>query len=295
MRFAGSFYPSSVYECKRMIEDMQKSPYEMCGEIAKIANISGINAGIVPHAGWVFSGKISFGVFNEIKKITDIDKNITFVLFSANHSAWISKSTIMTNGVWETPFGEILIDEDVAGKILKEGKFYLENNADAHADEHSIEVQLPFIKFLFPNAKIIPVMPVMTTDVIEVGKIVGNVVKKEKENGERITIIGTSDLTHYGLNYGFAPKGSGSDALKWVKEVNDKKMIDLILDLEQDKIIKEAEKNMNACGPGAITATVSAAKILGCKKGMLLKYTTSYDVFPRYGMDSYVGYAGILF
>lgn len=72
-------------------------------------------------------------------------------------------------------------------------------------------------------------------------------------------------------------------------------MINLIENLEEDKIIKEAKQHLNACGPGAIAATVSSVKNLGCKKGLLIKYTTSYDVFPMYGMDSFVEYAGIVF
>jgi len=288
MRFAGSFYPGTEYECKEMIDEMKKDVYK--------PNVNFKNAvgGIVPHAGWVFSGKISFSVFNAIK---DLNKDIdTFILFSANHSAYISKSAIMSKGIWQTPFGEIEIDEILAGKILKEGKIYVEDNPDAHANEHSIEVQLPFIKFLFPNAKIVPLMPVISNDASKLGEIVGNIVKKEKEERQKnIVIVGTSDLTHYGLNYDFTPKGFGTDALKWVKEVNDKKIINLMLNLEYDKIIEEANKNMNACGPGAISATIAAVKILGSKKGNLIRYATSYDVFPQYGMESFVGYAGVLF
>ena len=72
-------------------------------------------------------------------------------------------------------------------------------------------------------------------------------------------------------------------------------MLNLMLNLEEDKIIEEADKNMNACGPGAISAAIGAAKILGSKTGILIKYATSYDMFPQYGMESFVGYAGILF
>ncbi len=288
MRFAGSFYPGTEYECKEMIAEMEKDVYK--------PNVNFKNAvgGIVPHAGWVFSGKISFSVFNAIKEFNkEVD---TFILFSANHSAYISKSAIVSKGKWQTPFGEIEIDENLAGKILKEGKIYVEDNSNAHANEHSIEVQLPFIKFLFPNAKIVTIMPVISDDAIKLGEIVGNIVKKEKEERQKnIVIVGTSDLTHYGLNYDFTPKGCGTDALKWVKEVNDKKIINLMLNLEYDKIIEESNKNMNACGPGAISAIIAAAKILGSKKGNLIKYATSYDVFPQYGMDSFVGYAGVLF
>jgi len=287
MRYAGSFYPESKYECKNMIEEFQKDIYTP-------ANFKNAIVGIVPHAGWVFSGKISFSVFNVIKEINkDVD---TFIFFSANHSAWLSKSAIMSKGAWETPFGEISVDNDIAVQILKEGNFYIEDNPDAHAGEHSIEVQLPFIKFLFPDAKIVPIMPVINSDAVKIGKIVGNIVKKRiEEKKKRIVIIGTSDLTHYGLSYGFAPKGYGSDALRWVKEVNDKKIINLMLNLEENEILKEVNKNMNACGPGAISAVISSAKMLGSKKGTLINYATSYDIMPQYGMESFVGYAGILF
>ncbi len=102
MRFAGSFYPGTEYECKEMIAEMEKDVYK--------PNVNFKNAvgGIVPHAGWVFSGKISFSVFNAIKEFNkDAD---TFILFGANHSAYISKSAIISKGKWKTPFGEIEID-----------------------------------------------------------------------------------------------------------------------------------------------------------------------------------------
>jgi len=282
MYFAGSFYPESENKCMSMIKDMLKNLYTI-----KIENV---NAGIVPHAGWVYSGKISLSVFNAIKEINkDID---TFVLFSANHSAWISVSAIMTYGSWETPFGDVEIDEDLGKKILNKGKFYIEENFSAHEKEHSLEVQLPFIKFLFPNAKIVPIMPVDYP--VQIGEIVGEIVKEEKEKGKKIVIVGTSDLTHYGSNYGFAPKGYKKDAVEWVKNVNDKRMIDLMINMENDKIVDEAERNFNACGSYAIAATVTSAKFFA-KKGYLLAYTTSYDVFPEYGSESFVGYAGILF
>jgi len=292
---AMGFYPFRKNECENMIiqmlKDVQKVNKEFDEEFKK--DKKEIVAGIVPHAGWVYSGKISLGVFNAIKERQEVD---TFILLGAVHGYNLESTIIAEECVWKTPLGDVFVDVELARKILNECSF-LVNDPISHLDEHSIEVQVPFIKFLFPKSQIVPIMIQPDNNAIIIGKKIAEVVKRikiERKERNRIVIIGTSDLTHYGLNYGFAPKGYGINALKWVKEENDKSIIELMINLRADEIIDDSIKRRNACGAGAITATVSAAKNLECKKGFLLKYTTSYDVHPE-DMSSFVGYCGVVF
>ena len=105
-------------------------------------------------------------------------------------------------------------------------------------------------------------------------------------------VLGSTDLTHYGHNYGFAPKGTGSNAVDWVKNQNDQRVIDALLALEPERVIQEATANQNACCAGAAATAISAGKALGASQADTIDYTTSYDKSPS---DSFVGYVGIVF
>ena len=92
---------------------------------------------------------------------------------------------------------------------------------------------------------------------VKVGEIVGKVISKyDKE----CVVIGSTDLTHYGYNYEQIDKGTGMAALDWVKNVNDKKLVDLILSLDSEKVVPRASSDRSACGSGAISSTISAVK-----------------------------------
>jgi AmmeMemoRadiSam system protein B len=150
-------------------------------------------------------------------------------------------------------------------------------------------LQLPFIKYLFPDVKILPVGVPPVVNSIRIGERVAEIAE---EIGYKIVVIGSTDLTHYGYNYGYTPKGAGKAAVDWVKNENDKKMVDLMLSMEPEKIITESLMNANACCSGAVAAAVAAAKKMGAVKGKRLIYTTSYDVRPD---SSFVGYVGVIF
>ena len=110
--------------------------------------------------------------------------------------------------------------------------------------------------------------------------------------------MASTDLTHYGPSYGISHMGSGPEALRWAKETNDQYFIDLMLSMQDDQLVPTAQMYHNACGAGAVTATVAAAKELGAKSGTLLGHTTSAEVmakkYQQTAQDS-VGYAGVIF
>ncbi|MFA5252253.1 MAG: AmmeMemoRadiSam system protein B, partial [Phycisphaerae bacterium] len=169
------------------------------------------------------------------------------------------------------------------------------NDPSAHQDEHSIEVQVPFIQHLFADAKILPILTQPNKQSISLGEAVGGIVKQQKKT---IICIGSTDLTHYGPRYGFTPMGTDAKALRWASDVNDKEFIDFALQLEPQKMLASAAENFNACGPGAAAATVAAAKKLGKTKGLLLAHTDSGKVMlEKMGVASAdaVGYAAIVF
>lgn len=250
---------------------------------------SHIVAGIVPHAGWFFSGATAAKVFLSIKARQTPP---TFILFGAVHVHGVSLNSVYPEGAWNTPLGEVLVDSAIAKGLLKElGPELLEDNSRAHAYEHSLEVQTPMIRHLFPEARIVPIAVPPGPDAALLGERVGNFIREHRTDA---VVIGSTDLTHYGDNYGFAPKGGGPEAHDWMLK-NDARIIDMAIALQADRIVPEATRNQNACGPGAMAAAVAAAKSLGAARGHLLEHTTSYDVYPQGKFDMAVGYAGIVF
>jgi AmmeMemoRadiSam system protein B len=284
---SGQFYPASGKECRAEIADcLANRPIT-----AKLPEK--IVAGIVPHAGWVYSGDLAAMVFAAIEKANkEVD---TFVIFGAVHNYSDSYAAVYDKGSWQMPMGEIKIDEELAAAIIKKSKS-AKPNTEAHEYEHSIEVQVPFIQYLFKNAKIVPILAPPAEAVISVGTAVGECIKAAGD--KKIVCIGSTDLTHYGPRYGFNPKGSGPDGIEWAKNVNDKAFISLAVEMKAERVLTESMENQNACGPGAVAATIAAAKALGKTKGVLLAHTHSNEVMEiKFGQSSSesVGYAAIVY
>ena len=276
--FAGSWYPSSASECER----------EIAGFLAEGKNLNPpgreLVGGIVPHAGWYFSGSIACNVINCLKgrDATDV------VLIFGMHLHANSPCYMMAEGAWETPFGEMPVDEALAAEIARKFSIVLETPKRFNQD-NTVELQLPFIKYFFKDAKIVALGVPPHKNSLEIGR---TVVEIAKRLGLRAKVIGTTDLTHYGVNYGFVTKGSGKQAVDWVRNENDRRVIDAMLALEPEKVIAEARSSQSACCAGAAATAIEVAKRLGADQADELAYTTSFDKSPG---DSFVGYVGIVF
>jgi len=276
--FSGSWYPGDAAGCEKEIKSFLKE-YP-----TKTVAKSALTGGIVPHAGWYFSGSIACNVIHCLKDEKPPD---TFVIFGM-HLHTSSPSYIMTDGSWETPFGEIEIDKLLAGALVEQFVFQIET-AENYTQDNTIELQLPFIRYFFEETKIVPIGVPPTQNSLEIGKAVADI---SRRLGLRVKVIGSTDLTHYGMNYGFVSHGTGPAALDWVRNENDRRVIDAMLAMDPDKVITEALANQNACCSGAAAAAIAAAKQLGADKAETIAYATSYDKSPG---DSFVGYAGIVF
>jgi len=282
---AGQFYPGQY--------DSFVDEINQCLEKTTISESlpETIVAGIVPHAGWTFSGRLAALVFSTIKQ--QHEKVHTFVIFGAVHSYFGRTPAVYEAGCWTTPLGDVVIDEELAQAVLSTGQVV--SDPQAHKSEHSIEVQVPFIQYLFAGAKILPIIVPPTDQAVALGASVGEVISGSEK---KIICIGSTDLTHYGPRYGFTPMGTEAEALQWAHSVNDRKFIDLALKLEPEAMLTNAAENCNACGAGAAAAATAAARKLGKTEGLLLAHTNSNDVMLREmgtsSADS-VGYAAIVF
>jgi MEMO1 family protein len=275
--FAGSWYPGSASGCEKEINKFLKEK-----TIPLSLGRSPVG-GIVPHAGWFFSGSIACNV---IKALDDSPPDVVVIFGMHLHPN--SPCYLMKEGAWDTPFGEILIDVTIAGELAKKFPFIIET-ADNYSLDNTIELQLPFIKYFFKDTKIIPIGVPPIKKSLEIGI---SAVKLANHYGVSLKIIGSTDLTHYGLNYGFTPKGTGQSALDWVRNENDRRLIDKMLVMEPEAILQEALTSQNACCAGAAATALAAGKQLGAKNAQAIAYSTSHDKSPG---DSFVGYVGILF
>jgi AmmeMemoRadiSam system protein B len=275
--FSGSWYPARAADCEKMIEEFSRSA-PLC------PSDTGKAGGIVPHAGWVYSGAVAVSV---IKCLSEEPCPETVIIFG-RHLHPSSPNYLMKEGDWATPFGNLEIDNDLGEKLSEEFSFRIET-ADRYEQDNTIELQLPFIRYFFPETKILPMGLPPNTASLKIGE---RAAELAESMGRKIMVLGSTDLTHYGSNYGFTPKGTGETAVRWVKEENDRRLVDLIVRMDSEGVIHEALRNHNACCSGAVAAAVAAATRLGARRAETLVYSTSYDVRPD---QSFVGYVGAVF
>jgi hypothetical protein len=250
--------------------------------------------GIAPHAGWAFSGQVCGTVFAAIRARAGQGEPGTFVLFGASHRRLRRSAILFAEGAWETPLGLAHVDDRLAERVLG-GTSLIEADPYPHQDEHSIEVQVPFVQHLFPQAKILPILVEPTHRAVEVGEAVARTVQT---SGAAVVYVGSTDLTHYGPNYGFLPEGIGRQGLAWAKDVNDRRLIELMRLMKAEDIVREVSEHRNACGSGAIAATLGACRFAGAQQGVLLAHVSSQEVARavlNQAGDDAVGYAGMVF
>lgn len=286
---AGQFYPGQESFCVDEINQSLPSESDRGRLVDSLPET--IVAGIVPHAGWTFSGSLAASVFWAVKQRHE--QVHTFVVFGAAHGYFGPAPVVCDEFFWETPLGKAAVDRELTDRLVE--KKLAVSDSLAHRTEHSIEVQVPFIQYLFADAEILPIIVPPNEQAISLGEAIGEVIAPA---GKKIICIGSTDLTHYGPRYGFVPMGTGAEALEWASKVNDRKFIELALKAEPQGLLASAAENHNACGAGAAAATVAAAKKLGKTKGVLLAHTNSNEVMiQKMGTSSTdsVGYAAIVF
>jgi len=178
--------------------------------------------------------------------------------------------------------------EDLAERLTERFPFTIET-AVASEPDNTIELQLPFVKHFFPAIKIVPMGLPPRNSSLEIARSAADIAA---DIGRRTIVLGSTDLTHYGMNYGFTSHGTGEKAVKWVKEVNDRSIRELMKAMNAEGVMAESVKNSNACCGGAAGSAIEAARALGAEKAEEIGYYTSYDVRPD---GSFVGYAGMVF
>ncbi len=237
-----------------------------------------VYGGMMPHAGWYFSGKLAAQVFYLTSRVTQPQ---VVCVFGGHLGS--GPPLLVTEDAWETPLGNVPLATEFYKPLMAKMTMKAEYPGD-----NTIEVNLPFVKHFFPKSQVLAVRSPQSAEAVKLGEAV---VAVAQELGKTILFFGSADLTHYGPNYGWAPKGYGAAAVKWVKEVNDKRFMDAVLKLDAMGAVNAANQDQSSCSAGAPAAAITAAKLMGATKALFVDYYTSYDVMPG---DSFVGYGGVV-
>jgi hypothetical protein len=290
MPCAIGFYPADRRSLANIIEKCYMSKYGP--EASPKVDRSGprkIVTGVSPHAGYIYSGPIAAALYYQIALDGVPD---TFVLVGPVHG-YGSGVGIMSRGVWRTPFGDVQIDREFAEAILSHADV-IADDPSVHEEEHSLEVQLPFLQSLYGNA--LRIVPIATSlgDLETCDEIGEGIASSVKETHRDVVVIASTDMTHYGINYGYAPVGMSpiGKIIDWMKKT-DGEAIKAIEELDESKLLETVKnRHMTMCGYAPVASTIVAAKALGASAGELIKYATSYDT--QGSADAVVGYCSML-
>jgi AmmeMemoRadiSam system protein B len=270
---AGSFYPAEAEPLIRLLDECFDSS-SLGPQGARATKLS-LLGGLVPHAGYIYSGPCAAHLYacldNSVKRV---------ILLGVNHHARGDRAALSTADFWQTPLGWVKVDQEI-NDLLQHQVRFLKADEAAHTQEHSIEVQLPFLQRVLGEFSLIPISlaHISIEECAELGAAVADIVIKNTRSGTRTVVMASSDLSHY-----LPPKETDKldgMALAEVLAVNPRALID----------VAERE-NITMCGVRPAAVLLFAANRLGVKQATLLKHCHSGDTAP---MREVVGYASVAF
>lgn len=258
---SGQFYPSQVSELKKTIEEFDQK------DSAK----KHAYAIVVPHAGYVYSGKVAASTISKV-----LPKK-RLIILGPNHTGHGKDFGVFPKGAWSTPFGDIQIDEDLADKIIKNGSVIVKDEF-CHKFEHSIEVELPLLYYYFKEFKFVPIV-CQVSDIATYKEVAAQIFSAIKDIKEEVMFVASSDMTHYEPD----PAARKKDRLA----------LECITDLDAEGLLRIVKKeNITMCGIAPVAITLLIVKEMGATKASVSLYQTSAD--SGASANSVVGYAGVI-
>lgn len=258
---AGYFYPRTAAELRSMIEGM----------VDVRAQKEKAYAVVSPHAGYVYSGPVAGAVYSSVILPDHL------VILGPSHRGQRSVFAIMKKGSWETPLGDVPVDLEIAEALLR-GSSLIRVEESAHEDEHSLEVQLPFIQFLRPSFSFVPVCVSPAADYASLEDLGTALAGSIRESGGDVLIVASTDMSHY--------------VSQETARAKDTLAIERILGLDPRGLYDVVRREgITMCGFQPTTAAILAAKELGARKAELVRYMTSGETSGDF--DQVVGYAGL--
>jgi AmmeMemoRadiSam system protein B len=258
---AGYFYPKKADELRSMIKGM----------VDPLANKEKALAVVSPHAGLVYSGPVAGAVYSSVVLPE------RFVILGPSHRGQRSVFGMMDKGSWQTPLGEVPLDSGLAGSLLHHSSL-VRVEESAHEEEHSLEVQLPFIQYLSPGFSIVPICVSPLADYGALEELGKGLAAAIRESGREVLIVASTDMSHY--------------VSQETARQKDFLAIERILALDARGLYKVVrEEDISMCGFQPTTAAIVAARELGAGRADLIRYMTSGETSGDF--DQVVGYAGL--
>jgi AmmeMemoRadiSam system protein B len=258
---AGQFYPSNPDRLRDFLAEATRSPTEPAPAIGVVC----------PHAGYVYSGRVAGAVFGRVQ-VPD-----AVILLGPNHTGMGTPASIVSRGAWATPLGPAAIHEELADAVKSANPLFEEDSL-AHAHEHSLEVQVPFLLHRNPSARIVPIAFMLRAfaEVEEAGEAVAAALGAFSGP---VLMVASSDMTHY-------------ERHEQAKE-KDAKAIEKVLQLDPRGLLDTTKRfGITMCGVIPTAVLLIAARRLGATQGELVTYATSGEASGDY--QSVVGYAGMI-
>ena len=234
------------------------------------------SAGVVPHAGWIFSGNIAWKVISSIPLDTEL------VIVAGGHLSESSRSKVLLYSSLETPFGNLAVSTGLMNVLCSD--FVPDEEAD-----NTVEIQLPLIKYHIPDVQILPVRLASNSKAGEWGEYASRYCR---EKNIKAFFLGSTDLTHYGSRFGYNIYGSGDAAKERVREL-DRSYLELLAAMKGEQALEFARAVGTACSAGAASGAAAFAADRGIKEGRILEQKYSYDVYT--GETDFVGYGSVLY
>lgn len=244
---AGQFYTNDPYKLRQELEEMVSFTPEREKAIGIIS----------PHAGYIYSGGVAGRVYGAVSVPRDV------IILGPNHHGFGARAALYPEGEWLFPTGPVPINSTLAMLINRHSPV-VDIDPMAHDHEHSLEVQIPFLKYVRPDLRIVPLC--LAFGDFAICKALGKgIAKAIKEYGEDVLIVASSDMTHY-------------ESAEAARE-KDNLAIREVLDLNPEGLMKVCrEKGITMCGVVPATVMLVAALELGAKRARLVHYANSGDV-----------------
>lgn len=240
--------------------------------VSEVRSIESIGF-VVPHAGYIYSGPVAA---HSYAKLASEGKPDVFVLLGPNHTGVGEIVSVWDEGAWETPLGRAAIDTDLAREIISNSQ-YAKPDKLAHYEEHSIEVQIPFLQYLFKDVTIVPIA--IMYQVPEISEDLATSIFKASSKLRRdLVVIASTDLTHYEPHSRAAEKDRA--VIDRIKSLDPRGLFEVVL-----------RKNISMCGVAPVMTLLYYAKLRGSSGVEVLKYATSGDISGD--KSSVVGYSAI--
>jgi len=232
----------------------------------------------VPHAGWGFSGQLA------ARTLAHLSPHPNTVVIAGGHLRPEDPVLVSAAEGQRTPLGRTETDAELLDELWE--RFH---SRDIEGLDNSVDALVPMVQHMYPEARIL----LMRVPPAAVAEHVGAALADYADRvAYPIAVVGSTDLTHYGPNFGFTPQGRGEAAHAWATEHNDARFLNAMRRMDTEGGLAHALEHHSACSPGGAVAAMTFARLQGARMGEVIGHYSSYDIRPD---DSFVGYGGIVF